>query len=226
MQTISPNFTVMMNGKPFKSNKHPFTKLPYQENWFKPFGRIDIPLCNPEVIKNIINKLLSEIDVRGKYNESRYCWELEYGTKPIEWTIEPSDNKLRQIINIKKLAALETSLKALEMFPGNIPQYGDELPELVSIFDNPKWAKIEIRLSYDEDKKTIVIIPNRLCGDHAAFHFIYRALKYVLEDAGLINWLKRVNYLMFAEGIEYSNKNPLLKYLCNEYVMREICTYL
>jgi hypothetical protein len=227
METTSQQINIMIDGKQLKTGKDPYTKLPYHRNWFQYFGRIDVPLCNPEIIKNIINKLLSEIEgVRGTYNELKYCWQLEYGTKPIEWTIEPSDNKLRQIINTKKWAALETSLKALEKFPGNIPQYGDELPEPVPIFDNPKWARIEIHLSYDEDKNTIVIIPNRLCGDNSAFHLINRIIKHGLKDEHLINWLKRINYLMFVEGIEYDNKNPILHYLCDEYIARDICTYI
>ena len=218
------NFTI--NGKKLKSNIDPSIKLPYQHNWFQHFRRIDVPLCNPEIIKNIINKLLFEIEgVRGTYNELTYCWELEYGTKPIEHTIEPFDYKLIKIVKTKKWLAIMASNKAIEMLP-SIHEDDYELSEPVGLLDNPKWAEIEIHLSYDKDKNTIVIIPNRLCGDHAAFHLINRIIADVLEDEHLINWLKRVNYLMFVEGIEYDRRNPTLKYLCDEYTMREICCYL
>jgi hypothetical protein len=230
METISQEMNVMIDLKQLETNKDPFTKLPYQDNWFKNFGRIDIPLCDPEIIKNIINKVIFKIEgVRGTYNELSCCWELEYGTKPIEYTIN-NDYKLRQIIKTKKWAALMTANKAFQMFPGNFPgNFPDNDTELsgpIGLLDNPKWAEIEIRLSYDKDKKTIVIEPNRLCGDHAAFHYINRALTCVLKDESLINWLKRVNYLMFVYGIEYDSRNPILKFLCDEYMMREICCYL
>jgi hypothetical protein len=190
---------------------------------------VELPLCDPEIIKKVINNTLAEIEgVRGEYDEKKFMWILEYGTKPIELTIDKSDYKLKRIIEHKKYAALMAASIALEKFPLNDEFFEDdgELPSPIPICSNGKWSNLQIYLTYDDEKNVILVEFNRYNGDHTSFYVVANIVERVLKEPTLINWIKRVNYLMFCEGIEYEPKNHILKYLCDDIVKREICSYL
>ena len=226
MQELKPGFAIT-GIKPYYNEK---AKLP-NKKYYAMFKHIEVPFCDVEIIKKVINNALARIEgVRGNYNELKFIWELEYGTKPIERTIDPSDYNLIRIIKQKKYAALFASEKALDRFPHNADYNdyhdGDEFPEPVSIFANPKWSVINILLSYDEEKNVILVEFNRLIGDHASFHIVSNVILSELKKPELLNWIKRVEYLKFTEGIKYDNKYPTLRYLCDDMISRELCTYL
>ena len=197
---------------------------------------IALPFCDPEIIKKAINNTLAQLEgVHGEYNEKKCMWSLEYGTKPIELTIDKDDYKLRRIIEHKKYAALLASSKALEKFPHNADYYDDDfdnfdddddLPSPIPLFANGKWCNIQIYLTYDEEKNIILVEFNRYNGDHKSYYFVANAIETTLKAPTLNNLIRRTNFLAFTEGIEYDHTNPIQNYLCNDMVMREICSYL
>jgi len=193
---------------------------------------VALPLCDPEIIKKAINNTLAEIEgVRSEYNEKKFMWTLEYGTKPLEYTIDKADYKLRRIIEHKKYAAIMAASFALEKFPHNADHFDhnfddDYLPPPIPFFANGKWCSLQIYLTYDEEKNIILVEFNRYNGDHASYYFVANTIDSVLKAPTFVNWIKRSNYLMFVEGIEYFPINPVLKYLCDEMVQREICSHL
>ena len=222
-QPLKPGF-VITGLKPYFNAK---AKLPNKR--FPVTGKhIELPLCDPEIIKKAINNTLAEIEgVRGEYNEKKCMWTLEYGTKPLELTIDKADYKLRRIIEDKKYAAIMAASVALEKFPHNAHVFDDdELPPPIPFFANGKWCSLQIYLTYDEEKNVILVEFNRYNGDHASYYFVANIIDSVLKVPRFVNWIKRVNYLMFVEGIEYFPTNPVLKYLCDEMVQREICSQL
>jgi hypothetical protein len=214
--------------KPYYNTK---AKLPNKRFPF-PCKNIALPLCDQEIIKKDINNTLAQLEgVRGEYNEKKYMWNLEYGTKPIELTIDKADYKLRRIIDNKKYAALLASSKALEKFPHNADYYNDDfddddLPSPIPLFANGKWCNIQIYLTYDEEKNIILIEFNRYDGDPSSYYFVVNAIESTLKAPTFNNLISRSNFLTFAEGIEYNPTNPILKYLCDDIVKREICGYL
>jgi len=222
-QPLKPGF-VITGLKPYFNDR---TKLPnkrYPVTW----KHVELPLCNPEIIKNVINNTIVQIEgVRSEYNEKKFMWTLEYGTKPLELTINKSDFKLRKIIEHKKYAAIMAATVAIEKFPHNDEFFedGEELPDPIPCFVNGKWTNLQIYLTYD-DENTILVEFNRYNGDHISFHFVANIIEYVLKAPTLLNWIKRSDYLAFTEGIEYKPTNPILKYLCDDMVKREICCYL
>lgn len=214
-------------------------KLP-NKDFFTSDNHIKIPFCEPESFKKVINNILAKIEgVRGKYDEEKYMWNLEYGTIPIENTIERYDIELKRIIQQKKFSALLASRKAFEQFHQNDYDYGfneDYAPlsfatlsassYSVSSFTNRKWSNIQILLSYDEQDNVIIVEFNRFNGDRASFYFVSNIIKETLRDPRFVNWCKRVEYLMFLKGTEYDSKSPILRYLSIEFMDREICEYL
>jgi hypothetical protein len=216
---------VVVGGKTVHlQGKDPNTNLPYRNfGWYN--GKIDVPLCDPQYIKKIINKIISEEEgLRCEYDETKCCWNIEYGTEPLEYSVR-HDYKLKNIINHKKWVTYQVVDKALTMFPHLQNNYDDdELPTPPYLY--PRWAKFNIYLGYNETENSIVIETNRTIGCNIMYYSIKNKLDEIFKDECLINWLKRKNYLMLMEGIEYNRKNPILRYLCDEYVARDICTYL
>ena len=115
MQPLKPGF-VITGLKPYFNAR---AKLP-NKRFPVTCKYVELPLCNPEIIKNVINNTIAQIEgVRGEYNEKKFMWTLEYGTKPLELTINKSDFKLRKIIEHKKYAAIMAATVAIEKFPHN-----------------------------------------------------------------------------------------------------------
>ena len=221
LQRLKPGF-VITGIKPYFNAR---AKLP-NKRFPVTCKHVELPLCDPEIIKNAINNILTQIEgVRSEYNEKKFMWTLEYGTKPIELTIAKADFKLRRIIEHKKYAALMAALNAIEKFPHN-DEYDDELPDPIPFFANGKWCNIQIYLTYDEETNVILVEFNRFNGDHASFYFVSNIVESALKAPTLLTWIQRSDYLAFVEGIEYDRKTPALKYLCDDMVKREISSYL
>jgi len=214
-------------------------KLP-NKSFYTLNDHIKLPFCDPEIIKKVINNVLAELgNVRGKYDEETYMWNLEYGTKPIEYTVEPYDFKLKEIIQNKKFWALLAASKAYEKFHQNDYDYGfgDYYTPLsfatlsassysVSSFTNRKWSNIHIELSYNQENNTIIVEFNRFNGDRASYYFVTNTVKEALRDPRFVNWCKRAEYLMFLKGVKNDSKSPILNYLSIEFMDRVICEYL
>lgn len=206
-----------------RMKKNPKANLPNVRGFVFP-GNVYIPLCNVKNLKKIINNTLSEQEgLRFKYCDKKCGWDIEYGTIPIERII--TDYRLHRIIRTKKSCAWQAAMRAQNMF-NNV----DELENIdpVSIFDDNKWFTGNIWLSYDEEKNVINIETNRLSGDHGSFiKYIKWPIKNIFKEGSKdMCWLKRVDYLMFIDGIKYDPRNPALKYLCEDYICREISCYL
>ena len=202
-------------------------KLP-NASWYNFPNNIKFPLCDPEILKKYINNILSDIEgVRYNYNEKECLWSLEYGTKPILYTIDKFDYKLRSIIFNKKHAALLAAEKAYNMFPHNSDVLNnDDILLPIPLFGIKKWSNIEIYLSYFEPTDVILIEFNKIRGDSASFHSIIKTIKEKLNDIALLNWCKRVGYLMFCDGVKNANNNDIDKYLLDQMMKREICSFL
>jgi hypothetical protein len=221
LQRLKPGF-VVTGLKPYFNAR---VKLP-NKRFPVTCKHVELSLCDPEIIKNVINNTIAQIEgVRSEYNEKKFMWTLEYGTKPIELTINKSDFQLRRIIEHKKYAALMAASKAIEYFPHN-DEYDDELQDPIPFFANCKWCNIQIYLTYDEETNVILIEFNRFNGDHASFYFVSNIVESALKAPTLLTWIQRSDYLAFVEGIEYDRKTPTLKYLCDDMVKREISSYL
>jgi hypothetical protein len=178
------------------------------------------PFCDVGWLKKTIVEELSDIEgLRFEYDEKKFCWNIEYGTRPIEYTDVVDNYKLFQIIQKKKWCAFEASMKASELFTR--PDYDDERNEPCR-----SWFQGDIRLFYDELKNEIVIEINRVRGDTPMFYCIKNSINEVLSDTRIQNWAKRRNYLMFIEGTHDYVENNITRFLFDEMICREISCFL
>jgi hypothetical protein len=228
MQKLSPNVKIIFE-KPLP-HYHPIVKL-ITKAWYISPNNLEIPVCDVEILKKYINSTLAEIEsLRFKYNEKRFCWEMEFGTKPTELTVDQHDIKLINIIKKKKYAAVKAAEKAEAngFYEEIMDEYDDELPGPIPLCHNNggKWCRMYIYLSYDEEKNVILVEFHRESGDHNSFYPIIHTIKQMLNDTKFKNWIKRLEYIMFCEGIEYNEKNHITQYVCNDLLKKEVCTFL
>jgi len=198
-------------------------------SWYAFPNNIKIPVCCPKTLIKYINDNLLKIEgVRYEYLEDRYIWNLEYGTRPIEHTLDENNYSLFNIICIKKHAAILAAFKAHKMFPSLTYGYDDPYDlEPIHLFGGfYKWCHMIISLSYSEKDNSILLELRNNRGDTSSFYALVRIIKNYFNQTTTKNWLKRVDYLMFTEGIEYQGKNHIHRYLFDEMVKREICSFL
>lgn len=116
--------------------------------------------------KKHIHNAISDIEgVNCKYFPNADVWEVEFGTKPIEFTVDNNDYELIRIINQKKWFALKSALKAIEKFP---LLKNDK----INYEQTEKWCMLDIYLRYCEKSHSIIIELNRTSGDIFAFYKI------------------------------------------------------
>jgi len=149
-------------------------------------NRTEISYIDPEKLINYINSLLFEIEgLRGNYNKNKFMWELEWGTKPVEYTVD--DYKLRCIIERKKFCAIHAQTLALEKFPHLIQNNNNF--EYKPIEHRYRWCKINIMLSYNEKENIITIEYNGLAGDGLSFYNIITPIKDKFNEDIVKQWI-------------------------------------
>lgn len=124
--------------------------------------------------------------------------------------------------------------KALEKFPSSntgqtpwreIYSFTDEDYQFLNGIK--MWSKSEFVLRKDKDTNEIKIYFNHISGDKVSSAFIMRTIKERLETApSEFIWSMRLEYLKFLEGCEYHRDNHIERYMLNDLLAREICSYM
>lgn len=184
---------------------------------------IQFPYCDVDWLKNLIVETLTEIEgLRLRYDEDKFCWSFEYGTKPIEYSID--NYELYKIIRKKKCCAFQASIKATQLF--NDLYDNDDNDDTDDYYINKYWCEGYINLLYNEQNDVIVIEINKTIGHTNTYYYIKKVLKDVLKDKKLYNWAKRRNYLMLLEGTPDYLENKITRYLFDELICREISSFM
>lgn len=147
-----------------------FKLPPHGFQWF--LHRTEISYIDPEQLVNRINTVLFDIEgIRGEYNTKKFCWELEWGTKPMKYTVE--GNKIKRVIELKHRNAIYASFEACKKFPHNVEQDDNE----IEFIDTKRWCKFQIFLSYCEESNKIIIEYNLEAGHALSFYYITKIIK-------------------------------------------------
>jgi hypothetical protein len=150
------------------------------------FNHIQIPLSSiksfdTDKFKKDIDNIINNIEgVCYQFFPNSDIWILEYGTRPIEFTVDKSDFKLLRIIKQKKWCAIQASLKAIDKFPLLHDDNYDS--NNFSYDDSHKWCKINIYLRYNKKINSIIIELNRTDGDHFSFYDIKNKLNEKIHE--------------------------------------------
>ena len=179
--------------------------------------------------------ILSSIEnVRFKYYPEAYSFDIEYKTVPS--TFELSLNPIQEnYLNIYKLCSLYASKKAQEMFPHNNSNYQDfdidiDINDTYNFtFKKKKWAFCQLKIyNGDKEKKkqdSILLEWNRLSGSRCTSCYIKKQIANTFSKASQL-WLRRSAYIRLVNGIESEKNTPIINYLFDELIVKDICSYL
>jgi hypothetical protein len=197
---------------------------PCKQEWsiFSNRSNMDISLPLPLFQKHI-KIILSRIEgVRYSWDNNMCVWHIEYGTFPFE-NGKPRD----EFIQIKrgKNAALCAAMAAIEKFPHLVDHDDIWDDNNIGFYDIKSWCKMELRIYTDRKKNGFFIVLNRMSGDgdRATHWFIWREIYTYF--AGNI-FLPRCSFLELVEGVEYDETNHINKYLLNDMLVKEFCTFM
>lgn len=152
-------------------------------------------------IKSLISKMMSEIECLSKcdYDEKRWTWRVEYGTRPLYEQSPRGYYKKSHIFN-QMICGIEAAEKASKL-SSNYDASSEceyEFNDRRDIFERRMWSRSEIRMYRDENDR-ILIEFCRLTGDHCSSSFIFSELKRNLSQAALL-WESRKNYVLWKTG--------------------------
>jgi len=197
-----------------------------------------VPFCFPQVIVEEINKNLAGIEgIRYEYDAHKKCWKIAFGTESRTNTV--TDFDMREKILHSYWCGEAAAKKARNKFPHlenntnvNFDYYVSEYGynTLSQTPNRLRWCEFTIQLLYNERRQCITVEPTNRRGYSDAFSFYHLFEKitcslFVPAFLKLVYWTKRKNFLMLTEGIPGKNirNSHILKYLCEELAMREIC---
>jgi hypothetical protein len=197
---------------------------PQKVEWAVPrYGsifEISIPLL---LLQEHVNIVLSRVEgLRYSWDNAKCIWIMEYGTEPME--NKYTGVEFRQI-KMGKMAALCAACDAVRRFPHLIADdnfYDDEPVELVQMA--PHWCKMELRVYSDHSKECLFVHLNRMTGDHTAHWNIWMEISRYFQQNNL--FLSRSSFLQLTEGIEYDKSDPKQKYLFDDMLVKELCTFM
>ena len=181
---------------------------------------ISIPLS---LLQEHINSILSRIEgLRYRWDNKRCIWLLEYGTEPIE---NKYNGKEFMQIRDGKNAAICAACEAIRRFPHLIEDDEFGYDDHIGLLDMPmRWCKIELRVYTDAAKGCFFIEYNRMTGDHITYWNIWHIIYTYFQENAL--FLSRSSFLQPTEGVEYNNNDPIHKYLFDDMLVREFCTFM
>jgi hypothetical protein len=171
-------------------------------------------------------ELLSQIEglTRYEWDSDHFVWHIEYASRPLEMTL---DSYSGNIVNMGRWAALRAANVAYDKFPHLFTDddFDDKLDQQKTIFDIKKWHQSEIRFYWDQQKKCLFIHFQRLSGCSSSFYYVWHKIVDHFSLAN-ITFMMRKNYLSLIEGSQIDYNDHTQKYLMNELVSRDVCSYL
>jgi hypothetical protein len=190
------------------------------------------------IIQKLYIMLSSIKNLRFKYYPDTYAFDIEYKIVPSHF--ELSLNPIQEnFLNIYKLCGLYACKKAQEMFPHNISNYPDvdiDIDFDVDINDTynftlkkKKWVFCQLKIyNGEKDKKkdgSILLEWNRLSGSRYTSGYIKKQIVNIFSEANQL-WLRRSAYINMVYGIETEKNTPIINYLFDELIVKDICSYL
>lgn len=209
----------------------PITGVPVK-NFFMTPTTITIPKIAINDLVNLVETFLfSKNNFKNKLKSNKksdFVYEAEYF--PIEGIeISPKERSHR----MKTAIMYEAINKASRMFPHIYDDDDDDLIEFVN-FPTEKislynWFKMEISIMYDNKDDNYILEINRIRGEAFSFYEFYNEFQTFINNLNIL-WLIRKNYINLLEGTNNDNVDPnkkhINRFLFNEMICREICSFI
>lgn len=163
-------FKIMSNGKTKEKGQFGLFSKKHPISMNHPSTVIDA--TNGDTIRRRLATAINGIEgLRSNYSEERDIWRLDFGTKPIQKTIDPCDKELLKIVNSKQWRALEVASKMLEKheYLRDDDDYNMDL--------QMKWFLGLVSICYNKSTNKIVVDYVFIDGDKFTFYYIKNAIE-------------------------------------------------
>jgi len=142
----------------------------------------------------------------------------------LEKNIKTQEDLFRQI-NVWS----ECARMAAVRFPHNAINWDEfweyyTVPPPVNIGGPRLWGQNQIHYFQDETTTFIEIVPMKFANRDSHI-YLYQIIREALVDSNLC-WESRKSYISLLEGVDWSVKGPIADYLLDEYICRDVSTYL
>lgn len=175
---------------------------------------IIIPEISVDAIIQWLRNYLAENE-SIKFAEIRPgTFEIEYGTIPL---FETLDEYQREVHYKKMVVLMDATCRALEWFPEEI--VADEDPPLPPN-RHICWFKCIISVSA---KSSIHF--TRTAGDKQSYFTFFNTVYSQITVANIL-WSYRRDYVGLMSGVVCEEETPTTRYLLDDLICREICTFL
>jgi hypothetical protein len=163
-------FKIMSNGKTKEKGTAGLFQKKHPISMNHPSTVIDA--TNGDTIRSRLATAINGIEsLRSNYSEERNIWTLDFGTKPIQKTIDPYDRELLKIVNSKQWRALEAATKMLEKH-----EYLRDDDDY-NMDRQMKWFLALVSICYDETINKIVVDYVFIDGDKFTFYHIKNTIE-------------------------------------------------
>jgi len=196
-------------------------KLNYIREIYSALSPLVVPLVPEDEIISFVEKILGKIP--------RITWVRNKASFTItHYRIEGLFiNEQEPLHRDKRMTIFDAAEQALDMFPHNRPNfedmYDDNLPG-PSIRGG--YCQIEISLFYDESSQCYFLGRKRLRGDGFSTSMLFGTIGYEL-NANIL-WMTRKPYISLMEGVQIKagKEDHISKYLFNDLISKEVCSYM
>jgi len=179
---------------------------------------IRVPNVHFSILAPFLEDMMVKSDelMRFKWNSKECSWHVEYGTAPREVGVP-----LNEYVQIRRMQNIAH-------------QVADIAHERYHIDDGPRrppesrllWCQVMVHVLKDHENNAIYLRMRR----HSSMGFsaqkrVYELLASYVTNNSLL--LARYAYLQLLEGCSaYNCREPILLYLFDDFVSRELCTYI
>ena len=141
-------------------------------------------------------------------------------------------NNLISTKNVVKRNPFDWTIEIQHEMPQRHEGWTDEIYEFMKLQQELR-GKIEVRIYANNENKAFekfYVYINRLCGRTPVYYDFHSSLKNKLKEIEMNhkNFILRKGLIQLMEGTQYKpeEETHITRYLLNEYIVREICTYL
>jgi len=206
-------------------NFNSIPKVNYVRDIYGVSSPLVIPLIPEDEIISFVEQILGKIP--------RITWLRNQASFTItQYRIEGLFvNEQEPLHRDKRMTIFDAAEIALIKFPHNTPNYDD-------LYDNnddnylpgPRvrfgYCQIEISLLYDEPSERYFLVRKRLRGDSFSASTLFGTFGYEFNTN--ILWMTRKPYISLMEGVEIKpgKEDHISKYLFNDLISKEVCSYI
>jgi hypothetical protein len=173
---------------------------------------------NLSLLKEHVEIVLSRIEgLKYKWDNAKCLWFLEYGTEPMENKYKGKEHRQ---ITMGKFAALQAASDSITRFP-HLIDHDDDVHD--DYHEYMRWCKMELRVYTDTVKGCFFVHFSRMTGDASTHWNIWPIIRTYFQENAI--FIPRSSFLKFVEGIEYDKTNHIHRYLLDDMIIRELCTF-